>query len=70
MRSQVSGTELGGMLTTRQVASFLQVSICTVRRWGDHGLLKYYKIGNRGDRRYLLKDVQSFVGLPPRTHNN
>ena len=70
MKTQVGTTQLSGMLTTRQVASFLQVSICTVRRWGDHGLLKYYRIGNRGDRRYLLRDVQSFVGLPPRTRNN
>lgn len=49
------------LMTVRQVAKFLQVSICSVRRWSDNGKLKFYRIGSRGDRRYILKDVLSFM---------
>ncbi len=53
------------MLTTRQVADFLQVSVCTVRRWSDRGLLKFYRVGSRGDRRFRREDVLRFLGTPP-----
>jgi excisionase family DNA binding protein len=54
--------EIETMLTTRQVADFLQVSICSVRRWSDRGLLKFYRVGSRGDRRYWRDDVLRFLG--------
>ena len=53
--------QLETMLTARQVADFLQVSISTVRRWSDKGLLKFYRVGSRGDRRYRRKDVLRFL---------
>ena len=49
------------MLTNRQVAEYLQVSICSVRRWSDKGLLKFYRVGSRGDRRYRYEDVIHFM---------
>jgi len=49
------------MLTARQVAQFLQVHVSTIRRWSDQGILKTYRIGNRGDRRYKWKDVLKFI---------
>jgi len=49
------------MLTNRQVAEYLQVSICSVRRWSDKGLLKFYRVGSRGDRRYKYEDVIRFM---------
>ena len=49
------------MLTNRQVAEYLQVSICSVRRWSDKGLLKFYRVGSRGDRRYRYEDVIRFM---------
>ena len=54
-------TPAGSMLRTRQVADFLQVSICTIRRWSDKRMLKFYRIGSRGDRRYLRGDVLHFL---------
>ncbi len=63
MNEAASTTQLNGMLTTRQVAEFLQVSISTVRRWGDQGMLQYYQISPRGDRRYQIREVLRFVGL-------
>jgi excisionase family DNA binding protein len=49
------------MLTIRQVADFLHVSVSTVRRWSDTGVLKSYRIGPRGDRRYRRDDVFHFL---------
>ncbi len=49
------------MLTIRQVADFLHISISTVRRWSDSGMLRSYRIGPRGDRRYLRDDVLRFL---------
>jgi excisionase family DNA binding protein len=49
------------MLTIRQVAEFLHISISTVRRWSDSGMLRSYRIGPRGDRRYLRDDVLRFL---------
>jgi len=50
-----------GMLTIRQVAEFLQVSICTVMRWSNKGMLRFYRVGSRGDRRYQSEDVLRFL---------
>jgi hypothetical protein len=49
------------MLTTSGVASLLHLHINTVRRWSDHGILKPYRIGPRGDRRFLRDDVVLFL---------
>ena len=61
MRQMMSEVQLETMVTVRQVADFLHVSISTVRRWSDSGILKSYRVGPRGDRRYLRDDVLSFV---------
>jgi len=61
MRQMTSEVQLETMVTVRQVADFLHVSISTVRRWSDSGMLKSYRVGPRGDRRYRLNDVLSFV---------
>lgn len=59
------------MMTVRQVADYLQVSICSVRRWSDKGHLKFYRVGSRGDRRYLLADVLNFLdGSSQRLQDN
>ncbi|MBC8274867.1 MAG: helix-turn-helix domain-containing protein [Chloroflexi bacterium] len=50
-----------GMLTARQVAQMLNVHINTVRRWDVRGVLKAYRIGPRGDRRFSREDVALFL---------
>jgi len=67
VRQIVKLSTLEVMLTTRQVADFLQVSICTIRRWSDEGKLKFYRVGSRGDRRYRREDVLHFLENPPTT---
>ena len=49
------------MLTTAGVARLLHLHINTVRRWSDEGILKPYRIGRRGDRRFARKDVLSYL---------
>jgi len=53
--------DIGPMLTTGEVASILNVHINTVRRWSNQGLLKTYRIGSRGDRRFMKEDVVNFL---------
>ena len=48
------------MLTTSEVARILSVHINTVRRWSNQGVLKSYRIGSRGDRRFRREDINSF----------
>ena len=50
-----------GLLTARQVARLLNVHVNTVRRWNDRGILKAYRIGPRGDRRFSREDVDMFL---------
>ena len=53
--------EIDGMLTTSEVAHLLNVHINTVRRWSNQGVLKAYRIGSRGDRRFRQEDVGNFL---------
>ena len=49
------------MLTTGEVARVLAVHAGTVRRWSNHGLLKAYRIGPRGERRFRRDDITVFL---------
>jgi len=57
------------MLTTSDVARLLNVHINTVRRWSNQGVIKAYRIGSRGDRRFRHEDVSSFL-LEQNNHNS
>jgi len=50
------------MLSIGDVASLLGVSVNTVRRWGNKGILRAYRIGPRADRRFRREDVDAFLG--------
>ncbi|MBM4446916.1 MAG: helix-turn-helix domain-containing protein [Chloroflexi bacterium] len=54
-------SQSNGMLTGRQLARLLNVHINTVRRWDDRGVLKAYRIGPRGDRRFSREDIALFI---------
>ena len=49
------------MLTVNDVARLLNVHINTVRRWSNQGILKAYRVGSRGDRRFRQEDIASFL---------
>ena len=48
------------IMTAREVAKFLNVSVASVRRWTRNGQLIGYRLGGRGDLRYMKNDVIKF----------
>ena len=56
-----SNSVVGQLLTVREVARILHIHENTVRRWSDKGMLKAYRIGNRGDRRFVNDDIVFFL---------
>jgi diguanylate cyclase (GGDEF)-like protein/excisionase family DNA binding protein len=48
-------------LTVAKAARVLGVHANTVRAWSDAGRLRYYRINERGDRRYRPADLQRFL---------
>ena len=53
--------ESNPMLTISDVAHLLNVHVNTVRRWSNRGIIKTYRIGSRGDRRFDREDIASFL---------
>lgn len=49
------------LLTARDVAYIINVHMNTVRRWSNQGILKTYRIGSRGDRRFEKEDIHDFL---------
>ena len=49
------------LLTVRDVAELLHVHSNTARRWSDLGLIKSYRVGPRGDRRFRAEDLNTFI---------
>jgi len=56
------------LLTIGEVAEILHIHVNTVRRWSENGILKPYRIGPRGDRRYLVADVTNVINSPTYGH--
>ena len=56
------------VLTVSQAAEMLNAHPNSVRRWADIGLLPYFRLGLRGDRRFHREDlaqlVESWRGSP------
>lgn len=49
------------LLTTAETAELLNVHVNTIRRWSNKGILKTYRIGPRGDRRFKQRDIDNFI---------
>lgn len=49
--------QLVTMLTVKEVSKMLHVHSNTLRRWSDQGIIKAYRIGPRGDRRFKINDI-------------
>ena len=49
------------MLRITDVAQLLGLHTNTVRRWNAKGILKSYRIGPRGDRRFKREDIDGFL---------
>ncbi len=49
------------MLTIREASRLLNVHSNTLRRWAEQGLVKAYRIGPRGDRRFRREDIAALL---------
>ncbi|MFC1931773.1 helix-turn-helix domain-containing protein [Chloroflexota bacterium] len=48
------------MLTTGEVARIFDVCPSTVRQWSNRGIIKAYRIGPRGERRFRRDNTAIF----------
>jgi len=51
----------GRLLTVREACQLLNVHSNTLRRWGNLGLIKVYRIGPAGQRRFRAEDISAFI---------
>ena len=58
-RATVNKVEL--MLNTTEVSRLLHVHPNTLRRWSNNGIIKTYRIGPRGDRRFRQDDIDRLL---------
>lgn len=70
MKDMANNKQMSTMLTVREVSRLLHVHSNTLRRWSDQGIIKAYRIGPRGDRRFRPEDIavlllQESKNLPP-----
>ncbi|MGI8419848.1 MAG: helix-turn-helix domain-containing protein [Candidatus Levyibacteriota bacterium] len=49
------------LLTVSKAATFLCVSVTTIRRWAQQGILRGVKLGKRGDWRFAKEDLLKMV---------
>jgi len=49
--------QTSSMLTVREVSQLLHVHSNTLRRWTEQGIIRAYRIGPRGDRRFRAEDI-------------
>jgi len=64
-RKKLRLDDLPDLLTPREVAELLRVSIITIKRWGKQGKLPAIRINKRGDRRYRKEVVLRLLGIDP-----
>ena len=57
----VIGEQYINLLTSTDVARLLNVHVNTVRRWNNKGMIRAYRIGLRGDRRFKREEITRFL---------
>jgi len=57
------------MLSPRAASRLLGVHVNTLRRWSNQGILRAYRLGLRGDRRFRRKDVVGILKLQETLRN-
>ena len=63
IKKKIRLEDLPDLLTVREVADLLRVSVLTIKRWGKRGKLTPIRINSRGDRRYKKEAVLWLLGI-------
>jgi len=66
-KDMANNSRISATITTAKAAQLLHMHTNTVRRWSDKGVVKSYRIGPRGDRRFILEDI---IRLLDELHKN
>jgi len=53
--------QINGLLRVSEAARLLYVHTNTLRRWTEQGIIKAYRIGPRGDRRFKAEDINGLL---------
>lgn len=61
MQADSDGRASQELLRVGQVAALFNVHPNTVRRWSKQGILKGFRVGPRGDRRFRREDVERLM---------
>jgi excisionase family DNA binding protein len=56
-RSKKPEKPISTMLTISDVARIFNVHASTIRRWSEQGMIKSYRVGPRGARKFRREDV-------------
>jgi excisionase family DNA binding protein len=51
----------GNMLRTGEACRILCIHSNTLRRWSEQGIVKTYRVGPRGDRRFRREDIAALL---------
>jgi excisionase family DNA binding protein len=51
----------GNMLRTGEACRVLCIHANTLRRWSEQGIVKTYRLGPRGDRRFRREDIAALL---------
>lgn len=49
------------LLTIKEAAAFLNVSVMSLRRWTNAGKLRCYRVGRKNERRFRKEDLEAFL---------
>jgi excisionase family DNA binding protein len=49
------------MLRTGEACKILCIHSNTLRRWSEQGIIKAYRLGPRGDRRFRREDIAALL---------
>lgn len=57
------------LLSLQEAADYLKISKATLRKWTNDGIIEHIRLSSRGDRRFLLSDLEAFIEKR-KNHNN